>query len=104
MTTTIALGDIPLGQPLPPTPHALCMSLPNWKHVVGCVEGEKTILDTVVTGYPRFFIHRSVQKVRSSASFRYPFSPTNWESGILADRDLRAKVWPRWGDVPDFSI
>ncbi|KIJ15987.1 cystathionine gamma-synthase [Paxillus involutus ATCC 200175] len=63
MTTTIALGDIPLGQPLPPTPHALCMSLPNWKHVVGCVEGEKTILDTVVTGYPRFFIHRSVQKL-----------------------------------------
>jgi cystathionine gamma-synthase len=66
MTTAIALGDIPLGQPLPPTPHALCMSLPNWEHVLGCSEGEKTILDAIVTGYPRIFIHRSLQKVRTS--------------------------------------
>ncbi|KIK80139.1 hypothetical protein PAXRUDRAFT_833701 [Paxillus rubicundulus Ve08.2h10] len=63
MTTTIALGAIPFGQPLPPTPHTLCMSLPSWEHVVGCSEGEKSILDAVVTGYPRIFIHRSVQKL-----------------------------------------
>ncbi|KAF8842946.1 PLP-dependent transferase [Paxillus ammoniavirescens] len=63
MTTTISLGDIPLGQPLPPTPHALCTSLPNWDHVLGCSEGEKTILDAIVTGYPRIFIHRSIQRL-----------------------------------------
>ncbi|KAF8842945.1 PLP-dependent transferase [Paxillus ammoniavirescens] len=63
MTTTIALGDIPWGQPLPPTPHALCLSLPNWEHVVGYQEREKIFVDAVVTGYPRFFIHRSVQKL-----------------------------------------
>ncbi|KIJ14024.1 cystathionine gamma-synthase [Paxillus involutus ATCC 200175] len=63
MTTTIALGDIPLGQPLPPTPHALCMSLPNWNQVVGLAEEEKTIMDAIVTGYPRTFIHHSLQKL-----------------------------------------
>ncbi|KIJ11154.1 hypothetical protein PAXINDRAFT_171852 [Paxillus involutus ATCC 200175] len=63
MTTAIALGDIPFGQPLPPNPHTLCMSLPSWKDVVGYLEKEKTFLDAVVTGYPRFFIHRSVQKL-----------------------------------------
>ncbi|KIK75351.1 hypothetical protein PAXRUDRAFT_835708 [Paxillus rubicundulus Ve08.2h10] len=62
-TGTIALAGIPLGQPLPPIPHALCMSLPNWNQVIGLAEEQKTIMDAVVTGYPRTFIHHNVQKL-----------------------------------------
>jgi hypothetical protein len=45
------------------TPHAVSVSLPTWQDNVGYEEGDKRVLDAMVTGYPRFFIHRSIQKV-----------------------------------------
>ncbi|KAI0404037.1 pyridoxal phosphate-dependent transferase [Xylaria palmicola] len=55
--TTIALGDsIP-----PNTAHAVSVSLPTWKSNVGYEEGEKWVVDTMVTGYPRFYIHKAIQ-------------------------------------------
>lgn len=49
--------------PIPPNvSHAVSVSLPHWQDVVDYEEGRLT--DKMVTGYPRFFIHRSIQKVQ----------------------------------------
>lgn len=60
---------IPLGSSVPPmTPHAVSVSLPTWADNVGYEEGEKRVVEKMETGYPRFFVHRSIQKVRLFAS------------------------------------
>ncbi|KAG2156886.1 pyridoxal phosphate-dependent transferase [Suillus bovinus] len=54
----------PLGSTVPPfTPHAISVSLPTWADNVGYEEGEKRVVDAMVSGYPRFFIHRSIEKL-----------------------------------------
>ncbi|KAL5499240.1 STR2_1 [Sanghuangporus vaninii] len=63
MTTTMTQT---LGQPVPPfTAHAISVSLPTWRDNVGYEEGEKRVVNVMVTGYPRFFIHKSIQKLAS---------------------------------------
>lgn len=52
------------------TPHAISVSLPTWKDNVGYEEGEERVIKAMVNGYPRFFIHLSIQKVRGSAGFQ----------------------------------
>ena len=57
-----------LGAAVPPfTPHAISVSLPTWKDNVGYEEGEKRVVDAMVSGYPRFFIHLAIQKVSNLA-------------------------------------
>lgn len=52
-----------LGASIPALPHAISVSLPTWRDTVGYEEGEKRVIDSMCTGYPRFFIHKSIQKV-----------------------------------------
>ncbi|TGJ80772.1 hypothetical protein E0Z10_g7992 [Xylaria hypoxylon] len=53
---------IELGDSIPPnTAHAVSVSLPTWKSNIGYEEGEQWVLSTMVTGYPRFFIHKAIQ-------------------------------------------
>lgn len=53
-----------LGSPVPPfTAHAISVSLPTWEDAVGYEEGEKRVVDAMVSGYPRFFIALNIQKV-----------------------------------------
>ncbi|OTA98577.1 hypothetical protein M426DRAFT_69499 [Hypoxylon sp. CI-4A] len=53
---------IELGDSIPPnTAHAVSVSLPTWKSNIGYEEGEDWVIGTMVTGYPRFFIHKSIQ-------------------------------------------
>lgn len=40
---------------------AVSVSLPTWRDNVGYEEGEKLVVDSMTTGYPRFFIHKSIQ-------------------------------------------
>ncbi|KAJ3529413.1 hypothetical protein NMY22_g9010 [Coprinellus aureogranulatus] len=47
------------------TPHAISVSLPTWRDNVGYEEGEKRVVDSMVNGYPRFFIHLSIRKLAS---------------------------------------
>lgn len=65
-TTTTSLDQAStLGKPVPPfTAHAISVSLPNWEDNVDYEEGAKRVVDAMVIGYPRFFIHLSIQKVR----------------------------------------
>jgi cystathionine gamma-synthase len=72
MGSTSALTDvqpnITLGLPVPPhMPHAISVSLPTWRDNVGYEEGEKRVVDAMVSGYPRFFIHLSIQKARHNS-------------------------------------
>lgn len=69
MTTAVAVGNETLGLAVPPfTQHATSVSLPTWSDNVGYEEGEKRVIDSMVSGYPRFFIHLSIQKVRCNAN------------------------------------
>lgn len=68
MSSTITMvGDVtcpPLGDSIPSAlPHAISVSLPTWKDNVGYETGEKRVINAMITGYPRFFIHHSIQKV-----------------------------------------
>jgi cystathionine gamma-synthase len=52
-----------LGQPIPPTPHAVSVALPQWQHVVGYEEKKPEVVRHVRTGYPRFVIHPLVAEL-----------------------------------------
>lgn len=54
-----------VGQPVPNTEHAVSVSLPSWKATVGYEEGEDWVVSKMKTGYPRFFIHLSIQELQS---------------------------------------
>jgi cystathionine gamma-synthase len=71
-TVTETKEKIPLGGSVPAlTPHAISVSLPTWKDNVGYEEGEKRVVDSMVSGYPRFFIHLKIQKVRVSELYNH---------------------------------
>lgn len=64
MIATATAPSCPLGSAIPAmVPHAISVSLPTWQDVIGYEEGEKRVVETMQTGYPRFFVHRSIQKV-----------------------------------------
>jgi hypothetical protein len=66
MTAAVASAPepIPLGSSVPAlTAHAISVSLPTWEDNIGYEEGDKRVVDKMETGYPRFFVHRSIQKV-----------------------------------------
>ncbi|KAI0121608.1 pyridoxal phosphate-dependent transferase [Xylariales sp. AK1849] len=51
-----------LGESIPPdTAHAVSVSLPTWQANVGYEEGEEWVMSRMTTGYPRFFIHKSIE-------------------------------------------
>lgn len=39
----------------------MSVSLPTWKSNIGYEEGEQWVIGAMITGYPRFFIHKSIQ-------------------------------------------
>jgi cystathionine gamma-synthase len=60
--------QVPVGASIPASlPHAISVSLPTWKDNVAYEEGEPWIVAAMQTGYPRFFIHKSIQKVSAWA-------------------------------------
>lgn len=64
MIATMTASAIPLGGSVPAlTAHAISVSLPTWEDNIGYEEGDKRVVDKMETGYPRFFIHRSIKKV-----------------------------------------
>ncbi|CAI4214587.1 unnamed protein product [Parascedosporium putredinis] len=50
-----------LGESIPAdTAHAVSVSLPTWKANVGYEEGETSVISKMASGYPRFFIHKTI--------------------------------------------
>ncbi|KAJ3573468.1 hypothetical protein NP233_g2415 [Leucocoprinus birnbaumii] len=64
---SVALG---LGVP-PHTPHAISVSLPTWRDNVGYEEGEQRVVDAMISGYPRFFIHLSIRRLATVCEHKY---------------------------------
>ncbi|KAI1295018.1 pyridoxal phosphate-dependent transferase [Xylaria venustula] len=61
------MASIDLGDSIPPnTAHAVSVSLPTWKSNIGYEEGEDWVVSTMVTGYPRFFIHKAIQALSTA--------------------------------------
>ena len=60
-----------VGQPVPDTPHAVSVSLPSWKATIGYEEGEDWVLSKMKTGYPRFFIHLTIQELQKEILNKY---------------------------------
>lgn len=53
-----------VGESIPKnTEHAVSVCLPKWADVVGYEEGDQRVIGSLSTGYPRFFIHKSVKKL-----------------------------------------
>ncbi|PGG97842.1 hypothetical protein AJ79_09078 [Helicocarpus griseus UAMH5409] len=64
--------QLPLGGPVPPeTDHAVSVSLPTWRANVGYEEGEKWVVGAMTSGYPRFFIHKSIQALAAEVVRRF---------------------------------
>lgn len=61
-----------LGESIPPdTAHAVSVSLPTWRSNVGYEEGERWVVDKMTTGYPRFFVHRSIASFAKDIAEKY---------------------------------
>ena len=60
---TSGLGRFTLGQPLPAQAHAVCVSLPEVKDLIGYEEKDPTTLAAMPTGYPRFVRHRMIDQM-----------------------------------------
>ncbi|KAL3231522.1 Cystathionine gamma-synthase [Nakaseomyces bracarensis] len=53
-----------VGESIPKnTEHAVSVCLPKWADVVGYEEGDERVIGSLTTGYPRFFIHKSVRRL-----------------------------------------
>ncbi|KAG6014378.1 hypothetical protein E4U43_006600 [Claviceps pusilla] len=54
------MSTFALGVSIPDTAHAVSVSLPTWQSNIGYEEGQRSVVDRMTTGYPRFFIHKSI--------------------------------------------
>ncbi|KAI6040875.1 pyridoxal phosphate-dependent transferase [Pisolithus marmoratus] len=74
MSDPIPIGNDTLGWPLPVVLHAITVSIPTWSNNVGYLTHQTPIVDAMSTGYPRFFIHRSIQKLADISQERFGLS------------------------------
>ncbi|KAF2199766.1 cystathionine gamma-synthase [Delitschia confertaspora ATCC 74209] len=93
MTVAFAFeNDIEVGESLPPmTAHAVSVSLPTWRANVGYEEGEDWVVSKMKTGYPRFFIHVSIEKFAVAIVSKYGQSGDRamlFPSHVIASRCL----------------
>ncbi|KHO01115.1 cystathionine gamma-synthase [Metarhizium album ARSEF 1941] len=66
------MSSLALGESIPQdTAHAVSVSLPTWQSNIGYEEGEKWVVEKMATGYPRFFIHKSIQAFASDIVSAY---------------------------------
>ncbi|KAK2628922.1 hypothetical protein QTJ16_002025 [Diplocarpon rosae] len=66
------MSVIELGESVPAlTPHATSVSLPKWEDNIGYEEGQEWVLSKLKTGYPRFFIHKSIAAFAEDTAKQY---------------------------------
>lgn len=65
ITTTHANNEV--GESIPAmTAHAVSVSLPTWRSNVGYEEGEEWVVSKMKTGYPRFFINKTIEALANA--------------------------------------
>lgn len=62
----------------------MSVSLPTWKSNVGYEEGERWVLDSMATGYPRFFIHTSIAALADAVA--QAFAPPGHQAMLFPSR------------------
>ncbi|KAL4063863.1 pyridoxal phosphate-dependent transferase [Scleroderma yunnanense] len=72
MSALIAIGHDARRPPLPSTQNTILASLPTWHENVEYSNGH-AVHNTMTTGYPRFFIHRSVQQLADICQKKFGF-------------------------------
>ncbi|SCU78810.1 LADA_0A07800g1_1 [Lachancea dasiensis] len=61
-----------VGESIPPnTKHAVSVCLPTWDSNIGYEEGDQNVVDSMTTGYPRFFIHKSIQQLCNNLTAKF---------------------------------
>jgi cystathionine gamma-synthase len=65
--------------------------LPTWKANVGYEEGEEWVVDRMTTGYPRFFVHRSIEQFAQEIVSRFA---SEFQVGATGGHGLRALLFP----------
>ncbi|KAH7325136.1 pyridoxal phosphate-dependent transferase [Stachybotrys elegans] len=61
-----------VGASIPPdTAHAVSVSLPTWGSNVGYEEGDPAVVNSMTTGYPRFFVHRGIEALAQDIVARH---------------------------------
>ena len=65
-----AFAHIPLGTPIPDSPHAVSCSLPTMAAVRGYEEKDPAVTESLQTGYPRFVVHPFARRLASVLSER----------------------------------
>ncbi|KAF5356949.1 hypothetical protein D9756_006371 [Leucocoprinus leucothites] len=64
--------SVALGLSVPAhTAHAVSVSLPKWQDNVGYEEGEQRVVNAMISGYPRFFIHLSIRRLATVCEQKY---------------------------------
>lgn len=58
-----AFPPLPLGRPIPATPHAVSCSLPTMQAVHGYERKDPAVIRQLATGYPRFVVHPFAQQL-----------------------------------------
>lgn len=61
-----------VGESIPPnTKHAVSVCLPTWEATVGYEEADPSVVGAMTTGYPRFFIHKSIGRLCEVLNDKY---------------------------------
>ncbi|CAG8796027.1 25845_t:CDS:2, partial [Dentiscutata erythropus] len=61
-----------VGCPIPAnTPHAISVALPKWQDNVDYEEGRERVVNRMLTGYPRFFINKQIEKLMSTCEQKF---------------------------------
>lgn len=61
-----------VGESIPPnTKHAVSVCLPTWDSTIGYEEGDPKVVNSMRTGYPRFFIHKSIKNLCESLKAKF---------------------------------
>lgn len=82
--------NIPCGVTIPfQNPHAVSVSLPKIKDVIGYEEGKLEVVDKMKSGYPRFFTNSFVQQLTQFIREKYQIS--DYEV-VLPITSIRAKI------------
>src|ERR1700722_18914930 len=76
---------IPLGQPIPSSPHAVSCSLPTMQAVRGYEEKDPAVIRHMTSGYPRFVVHPFARQLGEAVSVRHGLIGTKlWLTSSLA--------------------
>ncbi|KAF2664906.1 cystathionine gamma-synthase-like protein [Microthyrium microscopicum] len=64
--------DCDVGESVPPnTDHAVSVSLPTWQSNIDYEEGAERVLTRMQTGYPRFYVHKCIERLGTEILQQY---------------------------------